>query len=120
MQLLISLLSFLLRLTLDFQGAGVEAVVISHTDLISFSEDVNNTSENLHLFTSENNFPQLARKLETQEKEIDFLNLLIDGSFHTSSFYYVAKTSLFYLDYRKTRNKPHLYDLFHSWKTHLS
>lgn len=98
----------------------MEAVEISRTDLIAFSEDINNEAETLHLFTSEPNFPQLARKLETQEKEIEFLDLFIDSSFHTTSFYYVANTSLFYFDYRKTRNKPHLYDLFHSWKTHLS
>lgn len=120
MQLLISLLPFLLRLTFVFQGTAVEAVVISPTDLIAFSEDVNNKSENLNLFSSEPNFPQLARKLETEEKEIDFLDLFIDSSFHSTSFYYVADTSLFYFDYRKTRNKPHLYDLFHSWKTYLS
>lgn len=120
MQLLTSLLPFLLRLTLVFQGPAVEAVVISPTDLIAFSEEVNNNGDNLHLFSSEPNFPQLARKLETEEKEIDFLDLFIDNSFPTSLFYYAADTSLFYFDYRKTRNKPHLYDLFHSWKTHLS
>jgi hypothetical protein len=120
MQLLLSLLPYLLRLTLVFQGPAVEAVVISPTDLIAFSDEVNNKGENLHLFSSEANFQQLARKLETEEKEIDFLDLFIDSSFHTTSFYYVSDTSLSYFDYRKTRNKPHLYDLFHSWKTHLS
>ncbi|MDI1321323.1 MAG: hypothetical protein PSV36_01165 [Algoriphagus sp.] len=120
MQLLISLLPFLLRLTLVFQGPALEAVAISPSDLIAFSEDLNTNGENLHLFSSEPNFPQLARKLETEEKEIDFLDLFIDSSFQTTSFYYVADTSLFYVDYRKTRNNPHLYDLFHSWKTHLS
>ena len=94
--------------------------MISPTDLIAFSDEVNNKGENLHLFSSEANFQQLARKLETEEKEIDFLDLFIDSSFHTTSFYYVSDTSLSYFDYRKTRNKPHLYDLFHSWKTHLS
>lgn len=120
MQLLISLLPFLLRLTLVFQGPAVEAVEIFPTDLIAFSEDVNNNGDNLHLFSSEPNFPQLARKLETEEKEIDFLDLFIDSSFNSTSFYYVPDTSLYYLDYRKTRNKLHLYDLFHSWKTPLS
>ncbi len=120
MQLLLSLLPFLLRLTLVFQGPAVEAFEISQTDLIAFSGDVNKDSDNLHLFSSEPSFPQLARKLETEEKEIEFLDLFIDSSFQTTSFYYVADTSLFYFDYRKTRNKPHLYDLFHSWKTHLS
>jgi hypothetical protein len=120
MQLLLSLLPYLLRLTLVFQGPAVEAVDISQTDLIAFSDEVNNKGENLHLFTSESVFPQSARKLETEEKEIDFLDLFIDSSFHTTSFYYVADTSLSYFDYRKTRNKPHLYDLFHSWKSHLS
>lgn len=120
MQLLISLLPFLLRLTLVFQGTAVEAVEISRTDLIAFSQDIHENTDELHLYSSEPNFPQLARKLETQEKEIEFLDLFIDSSYHTSSFYYVADTSLSFLDYRKTRNKPHLYDLFHSWKTHLS
>ncbi len=120
MQLLLSLLPFLLRLTLVFQGPAVEAVVISQADLIAFSEDVNKDSNNLHLFSSEPSFPQSARKLETEEKEIEFLDFFIDSSSHISSFYYVADTSLIYFDYRKTRNNPHLYDLFHSWKTHLS
>lgn len=120
MQLLLSLLPFLLRLTLVFQGPVVEAVVISPSDLIVFSGDINNKADNLNLFSSEPNFPQSARKLETEEKEIEFFDLFIDSSFHTTSFYYVADSSLSYFDYRKTRNKPHLYDLFHSWKTHLS
>lgn len=120
MQLLFSLLPFLLRLTLVFQGPAVEAVDISQTDLIAFSEEVNNKGESLNLFTSEPVFPQSARKLETEEKEIEFLDLFLDSSFKTTSFYYVADSSLFYSDYRKTRNKLHLYDLFHSWKTYLS
>lgn len=120
MQLLISLLPFLLRLTLDFQGTAVEAVEISRADLIAFSDDINNESDDLHLFTGEPNFPQLARKIETEEKEVEFFDLFIDSSFNTTSPNCVSDTSLSYFDYRKTRNSPHLYDLFHSWKTHLS
>lgn len=120
MHLILSLLPFLLRLTLVFQGPVVEAVVISPTDLIAFSEEINSNKDTLTLFTSEPTFPQSARKLETEEKEIDFLDLFIDSSFNATSFYYVSDSSLFYFDYRKTRNKLHLYDLFHSWKTHLS
>jgi hypothetical protein len=120
MHLLLSLLPFLLRLTLVFQGPAEEAVLISPTDLIAFSDEVNNRGENFKVFSSEAIFPQSARKLETEEKEIEFFDLFIDSSFRTTSFYYVADTSLLYFDHRKIRNKPHLYDLFHTWKTHLS
>ncbi len=120
MQLLISLLPFLLRLTLVFQSPAVEVVVISPTDLIAFSEDIKTNSDNLQLFSAEPIFPPLARKLETEEKEIEFYDLFIDSSYHNTSYNYFIDTSLSYFDYRKTLNNPHLYDLFHSWKTHLS
>ncbi len=120
MQLLISLLPFLLRMTLVFQGPAVEAVVISPTDIIAFSEDIKSSKNDLQLFSAEPIFPPLARKLETEEKEIEFYDLFIDSSYHSTSFYYGADTSLSFFDYRKTHDNPYLYDLFHSWKTHLS
>lgn len=120
MQLLISLLPYLFRLTLAFQGQDVETSGISIPDQITFSQESNQNTHQLSLYSIETNLPPLARKLETEEKEVKFLDLFVDSGFKSTSFYYVADTSLFYSDYRKTRNKPHLYDLFHNWKTHLS
>jgi len=120
MQFLLSLLPFLLRLTLVFQGPVVEANAISPTDLIAFSEDLNNDTEKIQIFSAEPIFPQSARKLETEEKEIEFYDLFIDGSIDTTLYSHFPDTSLSYFDYRKTRNNPHLYDIFHSWKAHLS
>jgi hypothetical protein len=120
MNLLISLLPYLFRLTLAFQGQGVETTGISIPDQIIFAQESHQQTERLTLYSSETNLPPLARKLETEEKEIEFFDLFVDSSLKTTSFYYVTDTSLFYFDYRKNRNKPHLYDLFHSWKTPLS
>lgn len=120
MQLLISLLPYLFRLTLVFQGQDVETTGLSIPDQITFSQESNQNTHQLNLYSVETNLPPLARKLETEEKEIEFFDLFVESGFNNTSFYYVADSSLYYLDFRKTRNKPHLYDLFHSWKTHLS
>ncbi len=120
MHLLISLLPYLFRLTLAFQVHGVETVGISIPDQLSFHQEANHETSTLNQDSYHTNLPPSARKLETEEKEIEFFDLFLNSGYSTTSFYYVADTSLYYSDYRKTRNKPHLYDLFHSWKTHLS
>lgn len=120
MQLLISLLPYLFRLTLAFQGQDVASTGISIPEQITFSQESHSNSDQLNLYSIEINLPPLARKLETEEKEVEFFDLFVESGSNTTSFYYVSDSSLYFFDYRKTRNKLHLYDLFHSWKTHLS
>ena len=120
MQLLISLLPYLFRLTLAFQGQNVALDGISIPEQITFSQELNQNTHQLNLYSNETNLPPLARKLETEEKEVEFLDLFVHSEINSTSYYYVGDVSLYYFDYRKTRNKLHLYDLFHSWKTHLS
>ena len=120
MNLLISLLPYLFRLTLAFQDHGMETVGFGIQDKPTFHQEANQDTQKLNLYSPQTNLPPLARKLETEEKEIEFFDLFVISNFKTTSFYCGTDASLYYFDYRKTRNKPHLYGLFHSWKIHLS
>ncbi len=120
MNILISVLPFLLRLALVFQSPEVVAIESYSPNLIAFSEDIKSSTDHFDVFSSFPNLPQLARKLDTEEKEIEFFDLFKDSSFKTTAYYYLAETSLRHVDHRKVLNRTHLYDLFLSWKTHIS
>lgn len=120
MNLLFSLLPYLFRLTLAFQSQEVGTWGINIPEQSTFSQESNQNAYQLNLYSDETKLPPLARKLESEEKEVESFDLFVESGFNSTSFYFVSDTSLYFFDYRNTRNKLHLYDLFHSWKTHLS
>lgn len=120
---LIGIITFLLRLTLFFQSQAIaffpgdfisnkecEALEADNFQLHSiFEEDGNNS---LALCESEEE-EKSESETETLAKKVDFIN--------ESGFAQNSKT--FYNPFfgnKALQGNQHLYDLFHSWKTHLS
>ena len=121
---LIGLITLFLRLTLVIQSQVVEILPSEpsvNQDCIALTSPVG------HVSSSESTFPNtisLIRKLETEEKqeiEGDQLHLGVDY-FDVKFSENVSETSSNSIFGNKALrgSLPPLYDLFHSWKTHLS
>ncbi len=121
---LIGLITLFLRLTLVIQSQVVEVLPsepsVSHA-CIALTSPVGHISSSDGSFT--NNI-SLIRKLETEEKqELEGDNLLFNGNYFNFRFFENASEAglnPIFGNKAIRGSLPPLYDLFHSWKTHLS
>lgn len=121
---LIGLITLFLRLTLVLQSQVAEVLPV---DQSVNQECVNYSSQDGFVATSEGVFANnvsLIRKLETEEKqEVEDGNLLFyvdDFNFRFLDEASKADTNPIFGNKALRGSLPPLYDLFHSWKIHLS
>jgi hypothetical protein len=121
---LIGLITLFLRLTLAIQSQMVEVVPSEPSNK---NECIALTSPVGHITSSEGSFTNnisLIRKLETEEKqEVEGDNLLLIVDYFNLRFFENASRvglNSFFGNKALRGSLPPLYDLFHSWKIHLS
>jgi hypothetical protein len=117
MNLFLHILPLFLRLSFGIPGLAFHDVELVQTHQLVVEQDVN--EQRFEVYTSEPAVIQLIRKLETEEKGVEFFDLSFVQKFEESSFFILLESSLAYSDFRKNLNRPYLYDLFHTWKVDL-
>lgn len=117
MNLILHILPLFLRLSFGIPGLAFYDVELTQAQQLVVEQDVN--EKRFEVYSSEPAVIQLIRKLETEEKGVEFFDLSFDEKFEESSFFIVLDSSLAYSDFRKNLNRPYLYDLFHTWKIDL-